>query len=60
MTCTRFTVFALVRASAPRLVHVQDAGQRRPIELGLDAALIHESDNFTSSHRRRSATRGSR
>ena len=50
MTLSRFTTFALIAALAvPCTLVAQDSGQR-PIELGIDAALVREtSDQVTST-----------
>ena len=44
------TLVVVAGVAVPRLGEAQDSGQRKPIELGLDAALARESgDDFSST-----------
>jgi hypothetical protein len=51
MTFARLTLFAIGAAIIPHTLIAQRRTASRPIELGIDAALIHESSDNASSTR---------
>ena len=50
MTFTRCTLFVVLAGFAiPAVVGAQDASPRKPIELGVDAALVRDKNDLQTS-----------